>query len=76
MVSRVEEGGVADRCGVWEGDEVMSVNGRAVREAGWVGTRSALDGKFAQYFLLKKFYFHSSKCVTDLEDLSHRDACF
>ena len=45
MVSRVEEGGVADRCGVCEGDEVMRVNGRAVREVGWVGTRSSLDGK-------------------------------
>ena len=59
MVSRVEEGGVADRCGVWEGDEVMSVNGRAVREAGWVGTRSALDGKFEKItiFLVKKVLF-------------------
>ena len=45
MVSRVEEGGVADHCGVWEGDEVVRVNGRPVKEAGWVGTRSALDGE-------------------------------
>jgi hypothetical protein len=29
---------------VWEGDEVTRVNGRSVREAGWVGTRSSLDG--------------------------------
>jgi hypothetical protein len=28
---------------VWEGDEVTRVNGRSVREAGWVGTRSSLD---------------------------------
>ena len=44
LVSRVEEGGVADRCGVWEGDEVTKVNGKNVKEAGWVGTRSSLDG--------------------------------
>ncbi|CAI7997324.1 T-lymphoma invasion and metastasis-inducing protein 1, partial [Geodia barretti] len=43
LVSRVEEGGVADRCGVWEGDEMARMNGRSVREAGWVGTRSSLD---------------------------------
>ena len=46
IVSGVEEGGVADRCGVWEGDEVTRVNGRSVREAGWVGTRSSLDGTY------------------------------
>ena len=45
MVSKVTEGGVADQCGVWEGDEVTRVNGRAVRDAGWVGTISSLDGK-------------------------------
>ena len=44
LVARVDEGGVADRCGVWEGDEVMSVNGRSVKETGWVGARSSLDG--------------------------------
>ena len=45
VVGRVVEGGAADRCGVWEGDEVLRVNGRGVRDAGWVGTRSALDGE-------------------------------
>ena len=49
LVSRVKEGGVADRCGVWEGDEVTRVNGRSVKEAGWVGTRSSLDGKPQSY---------------------------
>ena len=44
-VSRVEEGGMADCCGMWEGDEVIRVNGRGVKEAGWVGTMSSLDGK-------------------------------
>ena len=57
IVSRIEEGGVADRCGVWEGDEVMRVNGRPVREAGWVGTRSSLDGMPNQIYV-KTQNFH------------------
>lgn len=52
MVSGVAEGGMADHCGVWEGDEVIRVNGRGVKEAGWVGTRSSLDGE--KFNLLSK----------------------
>ena len=45
VVDSVQEGGVADGCGVCGGDEVMSVNGRGVRELGWEGVEAALTGK-------------------------------
>ena len=44
MVSKVTEGGVADQCGVWEGDEVMRVNGRAARDT-W-GTLEKIDSGY------------------------------
>ena len=53
LVSRVEEGG-------WEGDEVTRVNGRGVREAGWVGTRSSLDGMSTTKLTLASW---NSMCV-------------
>ena len=86
MVSKVTEGGVADQCGVWEGDEVTRVNGRAVRDAGWVGTISSLDGKkkslslsLSQLCMVHTVIlippFPSSQCFSHTEDVSYRDAC-
>lgn len=78
MVSKVTEGGVADQCGVWEGDEVMRVNGRAVKDAGWVGTMSSLDGKKICLSLscceIPILLFFSSQCLPHTEDMSYWDA--